>query len=145
MTTSDIQDATQALIDFMSEMKKWEDLYCNLYKAENGGPEKNGASAKADLLIIYNKFLTEKDRKTGRLAGPHAGYPAEFDPDCEKIVASETVGAKKIVLTTKWIHPALADFTEDHRFTMIKTNNKWLLDKKESYSSYKQKWLNQVL
>ena len=145
MDQTDVAAARAALFEFMARMKTWEETYHRLYKRENGGPEQHADSARIELLQIYGEFLTQKERKTGRLAGPNAGYPPEFDPNCEKFVSADLLGPGKLVIETLWTHPAISDFSEKHRFTMIRKSGAWLLDKKESYSAYKEKWENRVL
>jgi len=145
MADGDISKAKDSLLKFMGDMKKWEEHYFQLFKFENGGPEKNGKSALDDLVQIYDKYLTKKDRKTGRMAGPHAGYPAEYDPNQEVIELEEVVNKNKIVFVATWTHPALLDCTEKRRYTMVRVREEWLLDKRESFSRYRKKWVNSVL
>ena len=137
--------AKQALYTFMQRMLQWETFYSELFTQEGRDFEKDKTDARNALADIYSVFVSARERKTGRLNCIHAGYPAEFDPSHETIIATEMPRANKIIFTTRWIHPDLEDWTEDHRFTMIKTHDEWQLDKKEAYSSFKNKWLSQPL
>jgi len=145
MESIEIAKAKSVLLEFMSAMKKWEECYCHLYKAENGGAEKYRDQAREELEDIYRSYLTPKDRKTGRMAGPNAGYPTEFDPEQDAIEAEEWINPKKIVFSSMWTQPAVADFTEKRRCTMMLRNGTWLLDKKVKYSAYAEKWINVVM
>jgi NTF2 fold immunity protein len=134
-----------SLLRFMSEMNAWEVKFHKLYQPENGGPELHQATARVALSDIYATYVTEKDRKTGRMAGPSTGYPPEFDVNAEKIEKVETTDEKKSLITTIWTHPAVASMTEMRRYTMVRIASQWKLDKKEVFRKTKDKWENRVL
>ena len=129
----------------MSAMKDWENKFAALYTRENGGPEAHAAQAKVELQPIYQKYVTQRDRKLGRMASPSAGYPPEFDPDAEKIVACESLKRNKVVIETLWTHPKVPTSTRKHRYTMLCRSREWRLDRKETYSSSEGKWIKRVL
>jgi hypothetical protein len=142
----DRDKASAALLKFMSEMKAWENKFATLYKRENGGPEAHTSQAKIELEQIYDKYVTKRDRKYGRMASGSAGWPPEFDPDAEEIVATEPINTLKVVVETLWTHPtAVPGSTAKHRFTMLHQHGEWRLDRKETYSAYQQKWVKRVL
>jgi hypothetical protein len=144
--TADTDKASAILLEFMSEMKGWENKFATLYKRESGGPEAHASQAKFELEQIYNKYLTNRDRKYGRMASASAGWPPEFDPDAEEIVATELINGRKVIFETLWTHPtAVPRYTERHRFTMLYQNGRWQLDRKETYSTYQGKWVKCVL
>jgi NTF2 fold immunity protein of polymorphic toxin system component len=148
MTTvmsAEIEKASAVLLEFMSAMKEWENKFATLYKRENGGPEVHASQAKLELALIYQKYLTERDRKFGRMAGPSAGWPPEFDPDAEKIVATELPSKRKVVIETLWTHPTVPISTQKHRYTMTYKNGEWRLNTKQFYSSAEGKWVRRVL
>ncbi|MGN6085218.1 NTF2 fold immunity protein [Trinickia sp.] len=145
MDERQLESARTLLASFMQKMHEWEVKTFDLYRPENGGPEKNGSLAKAELKAIYDEYLTERDRKTGRLAGPSAELPPEYDLSAEEFISSEPVGESKVVISTKWTHPEIGDFSEDRRYTMVWKENGWRLDKKEIFSVHKDKWINQTL
>jgi hypothetical protein len=142
----ELQKAISSLTNFMESMYLWETKYFELYRQENGGPEKHAYSAKNDLKAIYEKYLTDKKKNhvAGRLSGPSAGFPPEFNPSFETIFSSELVGKKAIILT-KWRHPTIESFIEDHRYIIVNKNNEWRIDKKEIFDYFKKKWVNRVL
>ncbi len=142
---TDIESAETSLRKFMADMNAWEVKFHVLYQRENGGPEVHREEARLALAIIYAMHLTKKDTKTGRMAGPSAGYPPEFDLAAESIENIEKIGPKKILITTKWIHPALTTMTESRRYTMVSVSGEWKLDKKEVFRKLKDKWENRVL
>src|SRR6266567_459829 len=129
----DKEKASAVLLEFMSAMKEWENKFAILYKRENGGPEAHANQAKIELQSIYQKHLTQRERKYGRMAGPSAGYPPEFDPDAEKIVSAEAVNSRKVIVETLWTHPKVPNFTQKHRFTLLYKNDEWRVDRKEVY------------
>jgi NTF2 fold immunity protein len=142
--SADTEKAKSALFEFMSAMKQWENKFVTLSGREHEEPEALGIQADAELRPIYERYVaTIKD---GRLPlAASFGYPPKFDPDAEKILSIERPSAKKVIIETLWTHPKIADFTEQHRYTMIDKGGEWRLDKKEAYDSFRNKWLKQVL
>ncbi len=132
-------DAEHVLLSFMREMKVWEEKFHRLYQ-EPGGVLMHVDSARAELQLIQKAYLTDRERKTGKLAAPGAGYPPEFDPDAEKVVSVDTANPRKIVIETLWTHPLLADSTRKNRYTLVSRQGRVLLDKKESFRSYRNAW-----
>jgi hypothetical protein len=144
--TADTNNASAVLLEFMSEMKRWENKFTTLYKQENGGPEAHASQAKIEIKQIYDKYVTKRDRKYGRVASVSAGWPPQFDPDAEEIVASELISRRMVILETLWTHPtAVPRYTEKNRFTMLFQRGKWRLDRKETYDSHKGQWAKRVL
>jgi hypothetical protein len=143
--TEDSNQAVEALLGFMKAMKEWETKFATLYKRENGGPEAHADQAKVELQPIYQKYVTEKDRKSGIMSNPSAGYPTEFDPDAEKIIGSELSSTKKVVLETQWTHPNVPVMTEKNRYTLVKKEDQWRLNKKERFDNIKNKWVTRAL
>lgn len=142
---SDTQKASAVLREFMSVMRDWENKFATLYKRENGGPEAHSGQAKNELQPIYEKYLTRKERRFGRMAGPSAGYPPDFDPDAEKIVAVEAPNNNKVVIETLWTHPKAPTSTRKYRYIMVHRDGEWRLDRREAEGLSEGKWLNEVL
>lgn len=61
-----INNAKVTLLEFMKEMNLWEVKYFPLARKTLHEYRSN---AKEDLEKIYNKYLTDKKRVIGRLAG----------------------------------------------------------------------------
>jgi hypothetical protein len=141
----DIEESSRVLLEFMSAMRDWENKFAQLFKRENGGPEVHANQARTELETIYDKYLTPRDRKLGRMAGPSAGYPPEFDPDAEKVVSSEPAPRGKVLIETLWTHPKVPSSTRKSRYTMIHKDDQWRLDRKENYSVSEGKWVRRVL
>jgi len=94
--TAETDNASAVLLEFMSEMKGWENKFATLYKRENGGPEAHASQAKIELEQIYDKYLTKRDRKHGRMASASTGWPPEFDPDAEELVGTELINGRRL-------------------------------------------------
>jgi len=47
--TADTDKASAILLEFMSEMKGWENKFATFYKRESGGPEAHASQAKIEL------------------------------------------------------------------------------------------------
>jgi hypothetical protein len=149
MSLQKVETAQDVLVEFMKKMNHWEVTSYELCKNENGGLEKNGNQVKEGLVLIYDQYLTKKERKTGRLAGPDVGYPPEYDLANEKIVATEQLGGGKISIETHWNHPVMKDFSEKRKYLLISKDliskgTEWRIDKKEVFSPSKGKWVNHV-
>ncbi|EEW7499261.1 NTF2 fold immunity protein [Escherichia albertii] len=137
-----IDAAKKRLFDFMSDMHQWETDTVNLYK--DGGVEKHGVDASRTLSAIYSKYLTEKDRKYGRLPVPNARFPTEYNPLQETIDSVECVSSNKIIIETHWIHPVVPDFKVKYKYALVFENNEWWIDTKKKYSPVDNKWKNVI-
>ncbi len=144
MDERELEGVRSLLADFMQEMHDWEIKTYEMYRPESGGPEKNSVVAKVMLKEIYDKYLTDRERKTGRLVGPSAEIPPEYDPSTEEVLSSESPSEGKVVISTRWTHPEISDFSEDRRYTLLRKAGEWRLDKKEIFSVHKGKWINQT-
>jgi len=143
------QDDTSKIIDllqsFWGDMNQWEKLTYDSYVNGKGDFELRRNQARDQLLSIYNKYLTQKQRKTGKLAGPDvAAYP-EYDSSLENVLNIESSGCGKYVVNTKKRDPNIVDYFTEHRYKIIEKNGKFLIDSKESYSSYKKSWVREAL
>jgi hypothetical protein len=143
--SGETEKASAILLEFMSAMKEWENKFATLFKRENGGPEAYGSQAKVELTSIYQKYVTKRERKFGHMASPSVGWPPEFDPEAEKIVATELINNRKVVIHTIWTHPTAPSFTRKHQYTMTYKNDEWRLNTKQFYSSAESKWVRRVL
>lgn len=142
--SADTERASAILLEFMAAMKEWENKFAPLYKQD--GALVHAGQAKIELQAICEKYLTKRERKYGRMAGPSVGWPPEFDPDAEKIVATQSADDRKVIFETLWTHPtAVPTYTTQHRFTMVCKHGEWRLDRKEEYSSHQGKWTGRVL
>jgi hypothetical protein len=140
------ENASAVLLQFMSAMKEWETKFAELFKDKSADHLTLFGQAKSELQPIYEKYLTKRDRKYGLMAGPSVGWPPKFDPDAETIVAAQSVNDRKVVIETLWTHPTVVpSYTVKHRFTLICKHGEWRLDRKETFSASKGKWVKSVL
>lgn len=141
-SSDELAGAIVHLQAFMAEMNAWETKYVELVRRD--GIETIVEPARAELAAIYGTFLTERERKTGRLASVDVGYPAAFDPQRERVEASELLANGKAVIVTNVAHPNLAiSYQEKRRYTLVPKGEAWLLDKQEHERS-NGKWVNVV-
>ncbi|MEH6417744.1 NTF2 fold immunity protein [Pseudomonas sp. CGJS7] len=143
MSAGDTQDAEAVLGEFFAQMHAWEVAAHELAERGNGGLEQNLERIRQPLVLIYERFLTPKERKTGRLAGPDVGWPPEYDPAQEPIVDSRRSGAKA-VFETRWTHPTVADFSQRKKYYLLEKGGQWRIDKKEVFDTIKDKWVARV-
>jgi NTF2 fold immunity protein len=139
----DIESATNSLYEFMKVMNAWEIKYHDLYK--QGGTAKHAEAARAEINEIYARFLTDRDRKLGQQSAVSVRNPPQFDPKSEPVVSVEDLGKNKILITTRWVHPSIPTMTKDLRYTMVFKLGKYLLDKREKYSTLDAKWTSVTL
>ena len=148
MSQAALDSAKNALIEFMNEMNAWEKrAYPDYSKAIASGQgwDDAVAAAREGLAAIYEKFLTKKERKTGRLAGPHVSQFPEYDSKLEVIESIECVRKGKFLVTTKKQDPNMPNYFTAHRYKILEKGGQYLIDVKESFSNYKEKWENKVL
>jgi len=139
--SQDIEQGKFVLLNFIKEMNDWELKYYKLYSEDMS---KYTNMALDDLTKIYSKWITQRERKYGRLSGaPSVGTPPEYDPITESIESIENIGKNKIIINT--ISKQIGDYTINYRYTLKCSNDEWRIDKKERYSSYKNKWENHII
>lgn len=131
------------LHSFWLEMNVWEKQTYNDYTNGEDNFDKKVSRALESLIVIYEKYLTKKTRKTGRLAGPDAGLFPEYDINLEEIISIEENSSKKIIVTTKKRDHNISDYYTNHRYTIVE-KKVFLIDTKETYRPHEEKWLNDV-
>lgn len=145
MTTANTStaNAESRLLAFMAEMHQWETSLIEAQKSSGGTYfEANKDALRASLQGIYQTHLTPKERKNGRVAALNFGTPLEYNPSVERIAASEVLTPnKKIVIET--VYPTYMEFRR--RYTLVFSNDTWLLDKREDFSPVKGKWTSVTL
>jgi NTF2 fold immunity protein len=139
----DIESATNSLYEFFTAMNAWEVKFDELYA--QGGTAKHAEAARAEINEIYARFLTDRDRKLGQQSAVSAGFPTVFDPSREEVANAETVGKGKVLITTRRIRPTVPTMMQDRRYTMVLKSGKYLLDKREKYSTLDAKWTSVTL
>jgi hypothetical protein len=146
MRELDLNSVTKFLYSFMNEMNLWEiEVHLSYSKCISTGSGWDQAVelAREKLECIYDKYLTKKQRKNGRLSGPDVATFPEYDPDLEKIEQIERLERKIIVATKKQDHN-MKNYFILCRYILIEKNGIYLIDTKEIYSSHKEKWMNRV-
>ena len=132
-------NAESVLLEFMTAMKLWEEKYYQLYREANG-VLLHADTARREPGEIYGRYLTVKERSDGRIAGPDVGFPPEFDPAREQIVAINAATAHTTVIETVWTHPTVPDSRLKNRYILVEANGNFLLDRKERFRAFSQQW-----
>jgi hypothetical protein len=141
-----MEDAIKILMAFFEAMNKWEVSFHEL-TCKNPYDDRfrqNRELMRNSLTEIYEKFLSKKGGKTGRLAGPNIRWPPEYDLNQESIVFFQFINNKKVSIETLWQHPVDNVFTQIHRFTLIRIRGEWRVHKKEQFYEFDNKWENSV-
>lgn len=139
MTTN--ANAPEVLKQFFDSMNKWERDNLIPLRTEAPGSERR---AKTALEKIYSKFLTKKERKSGKLASLDVGEPPEYDKDLEVIV-NQDIQDKTGIIETQRTDPNARKFIERFRYHLKYQGQVWRIDRKEMFSLEKSKWINIVL
>jgi hypothetical protein len=131
-------EALAVLRGFMAEMNAWEVRH---YPLVVDGDLERFEDARRDLGPIYERYVTSRERKMGKLAaGPSVGWPPEFDPEQESVEKVE-VEPRKVVISTQ----QHTGFKMPCRYTLVRRGGRWLLDRKEEHYASKGKWGNAIL
>ncbi|MCW7494681.1 RhsIA family immunity protein [Leptospira sp. 2 VSF19] len=135
--------AESRLLAFMEDMHQWETSLIDAQKSSGGTYfDANKDALRASLQGIYQTHLTPKERKNGRVAALNSGTPLAYNPSVQKITTSEILTPnKKVVIET--VYPTFMEFRR--RYTLVFSNDRWLLDKREDFSPLKGKWTSVTL
>ena len=128
--------AAKHLINFMEAMYGWDIKYYELLTQDF---EAHKSLAKQDLTYIYDIYLINKERKFGREAAVNASSPPVFDPNTESVIKCEVLDNKTVLIYTK----QGAGFKFDCRYRVKVIKGEWRIDKKEIFSAYEKKWVNE--
>ncbi|MGL4230186.1 MAG: NTF2 fold immunity protein [Casimicrobium sp.] len=135
MVKDSLNSPQSTLTSFMQAMLSWETKFHQLYNDD--GMDKHEKTAARELAKIYDAFLTKKERKLGKLSSLDAGWPATFDPNAE-VFGDVQLSDKSANIETTWTHPVDQSICDLNRYTLISINNKWFIDKKETWSKQKK-------
>ena len=131
------EQALKVLKLFLTEMKTWEDYWCELRFANFGLGVDYSKEQKQELDAIYEKYVTVRERKWGRQVALSTQYPSTFTPDGEIISCELSTNNKKILIE---IHKKFDTGVEyEYRYTLIFKNKEWRVDRREMLD-YDGKW-----
>lgn len=128
--------------DFIVAMNAWE-KQCNEIEEEDLDFEEEYNKQKQLVEKIFTEFCTTKERKQSRpniiSYGSEGSY--EYDPFEEVIISIEQNEKDRVIVSTYREKP----MQEKMQYIILCKNNKWLIDGKKRFSSWKNKWLNASL
>ncbi|WP_380180342.1 NTF2 fold immunity protein [Kalamiella sp. sgz302252] len=130
-------EARVVLFEFIKAMNYWELTYYPLIKG--GGMFSIKDEMRKELDKIFNNFCTGRERKQGRQVSLSCSEPPTYSPD-EEVVNEEEFKNKVIIDTQQHL-----GFKEKYRYTLHFKNGRWLIDKKERFSDYENKWIKDIL
>lgn len=127
----------KVLIDFIYAMNMWESTYYPLVR------DKGILSVKDDMSNELNKifelYCTKKERKLGRQVALSCTEPPTYSLD-EEIIGQEEPKRKFIIYTRQ--HTGLKN---EYKYTLLLKDKVWLLEKKDRFSFYENKWVKDNL
>lgn len=118
---------------FMNEMYFWEERANKYIDAGKDVPDKEFLD---ELEVIYAKYLTEKDRKKGRINNFTIMSPPEYTPSLEKISNIEIQGNTATVYTER----TYAKLNEPRIYKWKNVEGIWKIDSAKQYDSFDEKW-----
>ncbi|WP_350312570.1 RhsIA family immunity protein [Dickeya fangzhongdai] len=130
---TELSKAEKVLKEFIIQMNQWELKYYPLFRNEGMTAYKD--AAKKELDDIYDLFCTKKERKQGRQISLSCGEPPEYSPD-EEVLSSELNKNKCVFITQQY-----TEAKNKFRYTLQFKEDEWLIDKKERFSFYDDKWI----
>jgi hypothetical protein len=122
----------QRLQEFTQAMNEWERKFYPLMRAN--GPS-GAAQASEELRPIFEEYIVNNDKNFSRVHAPSAGEPPEYDNE-QAVVDSVEISKKTAVIQIQKNQLSKGVF----RYTLKNEGDKWMLQKKEKYSPYKEKW-----
>lgn len=137
------KEIKKVLKSFIAEMNKWElqaaETYDEICKENSKlDPEKVKETNERLVDEIFAKYCTPKERKFGRLGTFQ--MPPAYDPK-EEIIEITYPNAKKATVETQQ-HTGMRN---KNRYTLFYKNDGWLIDYKEYFSGYEDKWVKAIL
>ena len=141
LSEEDKKEIANVLVSFMEELHKWE-KYCNVIDKDTALSNDDIFNAQKEKAVaIFDKYCTIKERKFGRPTT--ISYTTDIS---ENDGISETI---KNIEGCDAPNKAIVE-TEDenlfkYQYTIVKKKNKWLIDSKKRYSSWKKKWVTESL
>lgn len=131
--------AQNVLWSFLQEMYDWEiRLLAKKKESDNLYFEQKKQEIRESLIQIYDRHLTLKERKNGRIASLDFGIPLTYDPQVEKVISTQIITGKNKKIIFEVSYKTFMEFKR--RYTMIETKAGWKLDKREDFSYLKSKW-----
>ncbi len=140
----DKSQLSEFLDSFFKKMNEWGLRVINLYTKEPNGPQKYQEAMRSELQVIFDEYLTKRDRKTGRLQvlAVSIGQP-DYDPKFEKLIKIEKSREGFLAYTKK--NYSTDDYFEEYRYKIKKTTNGMKIDTKERFSSEKNGWVKETI
>lgn len=131
--SENIENIKNLLNGFLTEMYEWED---NANQHIDAGTDIPSEILKQTLKVIYDKYLTDKPRKRGRLESMSVIYPPKFNPNNETIVEIEE---KRNSIAVK-CNVLYANLEMQRIYTFKKQAGVWKLDNAKEFDDYDNKW-----
>ena len=135
------EQALKVLKLFLTEMKTWEDYWCEL-QMENLGVDYR-KEQKQELDAIYEKYVTVRERKWGLQVALSTQFPSTFTPDGEIISCELSANNKKILIEVYKKFDTGVRY--QYRYTLIFKYKKWLVDRREIFLFSENKWIKDSL
>ena len=123
------------VLNFISEMNEWE-KYCNeLDQNTQLAWDEADRMMEQRVASIISKYCTDKERKMSRPNAISWGVEGSYvyDPNKEKIIDMQESRKNRFFVTTRTDNKYL-------QYTVVKKNNKYLIDSKKRRFLNEDKW-----
>ncbi|MDR1341228.1 MAG: RhsIA family immunity protein [Prevotellaceae bacterium] len=133
------KEALDVLKKFIDAMYKWNSMCQEIDRTPHEFYKQKGMISEK-LNEIFIAYLTVKDRKYGRQASLSFSTPPEYNPGTNEILSCKMDGKKVFIEVQE-----TAGFKNRIKYALHFKKDKWLIDKKESFDEFKDKWVRQNL
>ena len=124
----------ELVLNFISEMNEWE-KYCNEFDEDQLELDETEHKIKQMVASIISKYCTDKERKMSRPNALSWGSEGSYiyDPNEEKVIDIQETRKNKFTVITQNDNKYL-------QYTIIKKENKYLIDSKKRKFLRDDKW-----
>ncbi|MFC5406337.1 NTF2 fold immunity protein [Cohnella soli] len=142
---SEAADVSKFLISFFDEMTAWGKQVIVWFDRDKGGLGDHHQAAHDALTKIYDVYVTDRVRKTGRLARMSfsLGMP-DYDKSIEAICEISRPTKSSYLIETMRSIPD-DDYEERYRFKVVIKDGALRLDKRERFSESENRWVNEII
>ena len=137
------EEAKLLLKNFFDEMYTWGLNAIARFNPASENSQEIQQELKKELKEIYDKYVTVKDRKTGRIESMtiSLGEP-DYNPNNERI---QSIREKPNVFEIETKKSYLDDYFEIYQYKIKATANGLRIDSKERFSDFEKKWVKDIL
>lgn len=135
-----VDEVSVVVESFIKELHQWE-ILCNVIGQDKSlSYQEQFDLQKSALIDVFDKYCTKRVRKNGKPNVVSYGYGDSYDYDpSEEIITDVVVVSKvKCLVNTHRKNP----LDESFQHTLVRDNDRWLIDTKKIHDDNKDKWVS---